>query len=57
VKWFAAGYAVQRTRAYQTSLDIQRLVGFTHKKVTFTSEIFNIGETGPTVVLSLGYRF
>jgi hypothetical protein len=59
VKWFTVGYVVQRTRAYQTPLDIQRgiLVGFTNKKVTFTSQIFNIGETDPTVVLSLGYRF
>ena len=59
VKWFTAGYVVQRTRAYRTPLDIQHgiLVGFTHKKVTFTSQIFNIGEADPTVVLSLGYRF
>jgi hypothetical protein len=59
VKWFTAGYVMQRTRAYQTQLDIQRglLIGFTVKKLTFTTQIFNIGETDPTTVLSLGYSF
>ena len=60
VKWFTAEiYVMQRTRAYQTQLDIQRglLIGFTVKKLTFTTQIFNIGETDPTTVLSLGYSF
>ena len=58
-KWFTVGYVVQRTRAYHTPLDIQRglLVGFTRKKLSFTTQFFNIGETDPTVVLSLGYSF
>ena len=58
-EWFTAGYVVQRTRAYHTPLDIQRgiLVGFTHKKVNFTTQIFNMGQADPTVVLSLGYSF
>lgn len=58
-KWFTFGYVVQRTRAYTTPLDVQRgpLVGFTYKKVSFTTQIFNPGETDPTVVLSLGYSF
>jgi hypothetical protein len=58
-EWFTVGYVVQRTRAYQTPLDIQRgiLVGFTHKKVTFTTQIFDPGQADPTVVLSLGYNF
>ncbi len=57
--WLTIGYVVQRTRAYQTPLDIQRglLIGFTHRKATFTTQIFNLGETDPTVVLSLGYSF
>jgi hypothetical protein len=57
--WFAFGYVTQRTRAYQTPLDIQRglLVQFTHKKVTFATQIFNVGQANPTVVLSLGYSF
>jgi hypothetical protein len=59
LEWFTVGYVVQRTRAYQTPLDIQRglLVGFTHKKVNFTTQIFNPGQADPTVVLSLGYEF
>jgi hypothetical protein len=56
---FAFGYVTQRTRAYQTPLDIQRglLVQFTHKNVTFATQIFNVGQADPTVVLSLGYSF
>jgi hypothetical protein len=58
-EWFTFGYVVQRTRAYTTPLDVQRgpLVGFTYKKLNFTTQIFNPGETDPTVVLSLGYNF
>jgi hypothetical protein len=57
--WFAFGYVVQRTRAYQTPLDIQRglMVQFTRKKMTFATQIFNLGQADPTVALSLGYSF
>lgn len=59
VRWFNFGYVMQRTRAYKTSLDVQRgvLIGFTRKKVTFATQIFNFGWTDPTVVFSLGYSF
>ena len=59
VPWLMAGYVVQRTRAYTTALDIQRglLLQVTHKKVTFSTQIFNIGETDPVVILALGYSF
>lgn len=59
VEWFTLGYVAQRTRAYQTALNVQRgpLVGFTYRKVNFTTQIFNPGEADPTVVLSLGYSF
>jgi hypothetical protein len=59
VPWFMAGYVVQRTRAYSTALDIQRglLLQVTHKEVTFSTQIFNLGETDPVVVLALGYSF
>ncbi|MFZ0582919.1 MAG: hypothetical protein WA690_13640 [Candidatus Acidiferrales bacterium] len=59
VPWFSAGYVVQRTRTFQTKLDIQRglLVEFTRKKVTFATQIFNPGETDPVLVFSLGYSF
>jgi hypothetical protein len=56
--WFRTGLVAQRTKAYHTSLDVQRglLVGFSHRKVDFTTYIFN-GWTDPTVVLSLGFSF
>ena len=59
VPWFMAGYVMQRTRAYTTSLDIQRglLLQVTHKKVTFGTQIFNIGETEPVLMFALGYSF
>ena len=59
VPWFMAGYVVQRTRAYTTSLAIQRglLLQVTHKNVTFSTQIFNMGETDPVVILALGYSF
>jgi hypothetical protein len=57
--WCRAGIVAQRTKAYHTSLDIQRgiLIGFSHKKLGFTTYIFNAGWTDPTVVLSLGLNF
>jgi hypothetical protein len=57
--WFHAGLVAQRTRAYHTDLDVQRgfSVGVAHKKVDFTTYIFNAGWTDPTVVLTLTFRF
>jgi hypothetical protein len=57
--WFHAGLVSQRTRAYHTSLDVQRgvSVGFSHKKVDFTTYVFNAGWTDPTIVLVLGFNF
>jgi len=57
LEWFRAGVAAQRTKAYHTSLDIQRglLIGFSHKNVNFTTYVFNAGWTDPTVVLSFGF--
>jgi hypothetical protein len=59
VKWFSVGYVAQRTRAYHTPLDVQRgpLIGFTYKKVNFTTQVLNVGQADPTVVLSLGCSF
>ena len=59
VPWFEVGYVTQRTRAYQTALDVQRgpLILFNIKKATFGTQIFNIGETDPVLVFSLGYKF
>jgi hypothetical protein len=59
VDWFRVGLVAQRTKAYQTDLDIQRgfLVGFSYKKVDFTTYVFNLGWTDPTVVLAVGVQF
>jgi hypothetical protein len=59
VDWFRTGLVVQRTKAYQTDLDIQRglLAGFSYKKVDFTGHVFNFGWTDPTVVLAIAVNF
>ena len=59
VDWFRTGLVVQRTKAYETELDIQRglLAGFSYKKVDFTAHVFNLGWTDPTVVLAVGVNF
>ena len=57
--WFRAGIVAQRTKAYQTELGIQRgfLAGLSHKKLDFTTYVFNLGWTDPTIVIALGVRF
>jgi hypothetical protein len=58
-EWIRAGLVIQRTKIYQTGLDVQRglLAGFSYRKLDFTSYVFNIGWTDPTVVFSIGVRF
>lgn len=57
--WLRFGLASQRTRAYQTPLDVQRgfFVGSSYKKLDFTTYVFNVGWTDPTVVLAVGFKF
>jgi len=57
--WLTLGLASQRTRAYETGLDVQRgvFVGFTYKNVKLTTYVFNPGWETPTVVSSLGVSF
>lgn len=59
VDWFHTGLVSQRTRAYQTELDVQRGIslGFSQGNVDFTTYIFNAGWTDPTFVLSLSFAF
>ena len=59
VGWFRAGIVAQRTKAYQTPLSIQRgfLTGLSHKNLDFTTYVFNLGWTDPTVVITIGVRF
>lgn len=57
--WFRAGLAAQRTKAYQTSLDVQRglLIGISRKKLNFTTYILNPGWAKPTLVFEAGFDF
>jgi hypothetical protein len=57
--WLRFGLASQRTRAYQTPLDVQRgfFAGVSYKRVDFTTYVFNAGWTDPTVVLAMGFKF
>jgi hypothetical protein len=57
--WLQVGLVSQRTRVYQTGLDVQRgvLAVVTYKKVNFTTNVFNFGWTTPTEVLALGFNF
>jgi hypothetical protein len=56
-EWVHFGIVAQRTKAYHTDLDVQRgvLAGFTRKKITFTTYVFNAVWTEPTVVLEVIY--
>jgi len=57
--WFRFGLVVQRTKLYQTDLDIQRgiLVGFSYKNVDVSTYVFNPDESKPVFVLALGVSF
>jgi hypothetical protein len=57
--WLRLGLVAQRTKAYHDSLDTQRgfFVGFSHKKIEFTTYIFNVGWADPTAVLEVGFSF
>ena len=59
VDWFRFGLVGQRTRAYQTDVDIQRglLMGFSYKKIDFTTYVFNLGQGKPTWVFAVGASF
>ncbi|MGB8340262.1 MAG: hypothetical protein WCE51_01625 [Chthoniobacterales bacterium] len=59
VDWFRVGLVGQRTRAYRSSVDIQRglLVGFTYKKVDLKTYSFILNRGKPTWVVSVGMSF
>ncbi len=59
VDWLRFGIAGQRTRAYQTAVDIQRglFLGFTYKEIDLTTYVFNLDRARPTCVVSLGVSF
>lgn len=54
--WIRFGLALQRTKAYQTDLDVQRgvLVGASFGHVDVTCSVLNFGWETPTVILSAG---
>jgi hypothetical protein len=59
VEWFRTGLAFQRTKAYETSLDVQRgvLAGFTYRDVELAGYLFDLGWTDPTFVVAVAAAF
>jgi len=59
VDWFRFGLVGDCTRAYQTDVNIRRgiLVGFTCKKVDFTTYVFNLDQGKPTWMFAAGVTF
>jgi hypothetical protein len=59
VDWFKFGAVMQHTKTFQTTADIQRgfFVGFMHKKLEFTTYVFEPGSNSSTVVLEVGASF
>jgi hypothetical protein len=57
-EWVRLGFVVQRTKAYQTDLDVQRgfLVGFAYRNASLTTYVFN-PDRSPTVVVGLTLDF
>ncbi len=57
--WSRLGLVSQRTKVYQTELDVQRglMAGFSYRQIDCTAFLFNLGWTTPTFVVSLGYSF
>jgi hypothetical protein len=57
--WLSVGFVEQRTRAYQTDLDVQRglFVGVTWSSWTLTVNVFNLGWESPTVAAALAFSF
>ncbi len=57
--WLSVGLVSQRTRTYETGLDVQRgfLVGLKRENLSLTVYVFNPGWETPTVVTSLAVSF
>jgi hypothetical protein len=57
--WLQAGLVAQRTKAYQTELDIQRgfLVQGSWRNLSLTVYVFNPGFADPTTAVSVGVTF
>ncbi|MBK9140159.1 MAG: hypothetical protein IPM17_15560 [Verrucomicrobia bacterium] len=59
VNWFRFGIVGQRTRTYQTDLDLQRgfLLGYSYRALDFTAYLFNPDESRPTFVMTMALNF
>lgn len=59
VEWLRFGGAAQRTRAYETDIDIQRgpFLGLAYKWISFTTYVFDPAQSPPTFVLALNAGF
>jgi len=59
VDWFRFGLVAQRTRAYQSDLDVQRglLAGFSYKRADFGAYLFNPDRDQPMFVFSVAVNF
>jgi len=57
--WFKAGIAIDRTKTLGTSIDIRRgpLIGFTYKKVDFTTYWLSPGSTDATFIFAVAVNF
>ena len=59
VEWLRTGLAIQRTKAYETELDVQRgvLVGVSYREIELAAYLFDLGWTDPTFVLAVVATF
>lgn len=57
--WLRFGAVIQRTKVYQTDLDVQRgiLIGSSFRNLDFSAIVFNLGWDDPTFVISAGAQF
>jgi hypothetical protein len=59
VAWLRAGVVAQRTRAFETGVDVQRglLIGFKWRKASLTTSVFEPGTDNQSVVVSAAVEF
>jgi hypothetical protein len=57
--WFRVGLTAIRTKILHMKEDVQRgfLVGFSHKHAEFTTYVYDLGWTDPTLVFEVGWNF
>ena len=59
VEWFRFGLVIDRTKAFGSDLDIRRgpLLGFTYKKIDFTTYWLDPGSSTSAIVFALTLNF